>query len=641
MKPITLVILLSILAHFSIHAQADYYADFGLPTSQELALTKCAFDPEAEAVYLHKDAKVLPDDYRMFTYSRVRMKILKEPGIRHANIRIRYLHVNDFESITDIKGVVINKNPDGSLKMSNLAAKEIYRKKINGDFSFVTFTFPEVHEGSIVEYTYTRVRKSYRAIDYWYFQDELPVYNSFFQFTILPVATFNYRVLKSAHYNCDVKPDQREGAISFEMKNVPGLPDEPYMDSRNDYLQRVELQLAVVKDGSYNNKFVSTWEEASIELLQNESFGRAIEKKISGTEDLIKQAAAVQDENARMTMLYYAVKKKMNWDGYQSFYGDEKLKSIWASGKGDAGDINLILVNILKASGINVVPMLVSDRSHGRVDINTPFLSQFNKVIAYVKIDTKEYFLDATDELDNTVLIPIELLNTVGFPVFKKNKTLVSIEDKQNYEKRTISLRSKITPQGIHEGEATITESGYARAYSELKIRSDKDAFIRAVYIKPYNDLAVDSFKIENLEKDTLPLNQIVKFRQQLGTTGDYTQVNINLFAGMNSNPFIAKNRFTDVNFGCRKTLVYFQNIELPDNYIVESLPTNTSLTTSDKAIFFSRSMELSKDNKRITMYMKIDFHHSLYTASEYPTLHEFYKKMQAHLDEPVLLKIK
>jgi hypothetical protein len=285
--------------------------------------------------------------------------------------------------------------------------------------------------------------------------------------------------------------------------------------------------------------------------------------------------------------------------------------------------------------------MLVSERSHGRVDINAPFLSQFNKVIAYVKINNKEYFLDATDELDNTVLIPIELLNTTGFPVFKKNKSFVQIADKQNYEKRTISLRSKITPQGIMEGEASITESGYARAYSELRIRSDRDGFVKASYIKPYSNLAVDSFNIENLEKDTLPLNQTVRFKQQLGRAGDYTTLNINLFAGFNTNPFISKNRFTDVNFGCRKTVVYFQNIELPDNFIVESLPKNASLTTGDKDIFFTRSMEVSKDNKRITMYMKIDFQNSLYTASQYQVLHEFYKKMQALLDEPVLLKNK
>ena len=641
MKPITLALLLGLFTTLHTYAQADYYSDFGLPTLDELELKKCAFDPEAEAVYLHKDAKVLPDDYRMFTYSRVRMKVLKEPGIRHASIRIRYLHENDFEFISDIKGVVINRNADGSLKVNALSAKEIYRKKIDGEYSYVTFTFPEVHEGSIIEYTYTRVRKSYRAVDYWYFQDELPVYSSSFHFTILPVATFNYRVLKSAHYNCDVKPDEREGAIGFEMKNIPGLPDEPYMDSRNDYLQRVELQLAMVRDGSYNNKFVSSWEEASSELLQNESFGRAIERKIGGTDDLIKQATAISDENARLTMIYHAVKKKMNWDGYYSLQASEKLKNNWATGKGSSGDINLILVNILKSSGINVVPMLVSERSHGRVDVNAPFLNQFNKVIAYAKVNNKEYFLDATDELDNTILIPIDLLNTIGFPIFKRNKNFVRIEDKQNYEKRTISLRSKITPQGIHQGEATITESGYARAYSEMRIRSDKDAFVRTAYVKPYTNLSVDSFQIENLEKDTMPLNQTVKFRQQLSVTGNYTPVGINLFAGMNSNPFIAKNRFTDVNFGCRKTLVYFQDIELPENYIVESLPTNTSLTTSDKAIFFTRSLEVSKDNKRITMYMKIDFQNSLYTASEYPTLYEFYKKMQALLDEPVLLKNK
>jgi len=640
MKPTTLYLFLTFIACLHVKSQSDNYADFGLPTADEIALKQCSFDPEAEAVYLHKDAKVLPEDYKMFTYSRVRMKILKPAGVKHASVKIQYYHVNDFEFITDIKGVVINFE-NGVLKTSELSPKEIYRKKINSEYSFVAFTFPEVREGSIIEYTYTRARKSYRAIDYWYFQDELPVYKSFFHFTILPVATFNYRVLKTSQFRCEVVPYKREGAISFEMSNLPGVPDEPYMDSRNDYLQRVELQLAVVKDGAYTNRFISTWEEASIELMQNENFGRAVERKIGGTEELIRQASAIADENERMTFIYYAVKKKMTWDGFYGVYANEKLKANWASSKGSVAEINLILVNILKSSGISVVPLLVSERSHGRVDINQPFLNQFNKVVAYVKIRDKEYFLDATDEIDNTVLIPIGLLNTMGFPVYKRNQSFIRIEDKGNYDHRRINLTSKITPEGIHDGEVSISETGYARAYSELKIRDDKDGYMNALFIKPYTDLSVDSFKIENLENDTLPLHQIVKFSQPLLQSGNYKMININLFAGMNKNPFISKTRYTDINFGCRKSLVYFQNIQLPENFTVESLPANMSLTTQDKTIYFTRSLEVSKDNKTITMYMKIEFQNSLYTAAQYPTLHEFYKKMQSLLDEPVLLKNK
>ena len=61
--------------------------------------------------------------------------------------------------------------------------------------------------------------------------------------------------------------------------------------------------------------------------------------------------------------------------------------------KGNSGDINLLLVALLRSAGLKAYPILVSERGHGKVDTTSSFLDQFSNVHAYVEIDEKNTFL--------------------------------------------------------------------------------------------------------------------------------------------------------------------------------------------------------------------------------------------------------
>lgn len=632
---------LMLLASVVIHAQNYYYPDFGIPTSGDYALSVCSFDKEADAVYLKKEAKVHPDqDYGMITVHRVRMKILKETGIKYADIRIFYNHENDFETIKDIRAVVINGS-GGNLKISELSSKDIYRKKVSAYHSNVVFTLPEVHKGSVIEYTYTSVRKSYRPIDYWYFQEEIPVIESNFHFVILPNAEFNYRVRKSDSYKCDVKNDTQEGSVSFSMRNLPGVPDEVYMDSRKDYLQKVELQLASYNSRGYKDKFVSSWPEAVKELTESESFGKAI-RNFSAGDDEVKKAMTLVDPYERMAYLYGIVKTRFSWNGYVGIYSSDRLKKSWDAKKGSAQELNMILTSMLKSAGLNASPMLVSERDHGKVDVNLPYLSQFNKVICYVEIGKKLYFLDVTDDYDNLKLVPENLLNTEGFLVDKKGAAFVTIGDDDHLEKKVVSISGKLNSKGLLQGQLSVSEFDYSRAHSKSRISHDKDGYVDSRFIKPYkdNDIAIDTFFVENMDNDSVALNQKIKYRLLVKPNGEYLLLSINLFSGMEKNPFIANQRYTDINFGSKKTYSFYINYELDNNLTVDALPRNMTLITEDRSIRYQRILELSSDGRRISGVVKIEILKPNFSAGEYPALKEFYKKMHALIEEPVLVKM-
>ncbi|MGO8055962.1 DUF3857 domain-containing protein, partial [Rhizobium leguminosarum] len=52
--------------------------------------------------------------------------------------------------------------------------KSFYRQKMDSKRTMITFTFPEVKVGSILEYRYTIMREEFVSIDPWIFQDEIP-----------------------------------------------------------------------------------------------------------------------------------------------------------------------------------------------------------------------------------------------------------------------------------------------------------------------------------------------------------------------------------------------------------------------------------------------------------------------------------
>jgi hypothetical protein len=123
----TLILVISWNISFS---QIDFYPDFGVPSQDDIAMIKCAFDPVAEAIYLRKDAIVLPDEYRhMISRHRVRIKIMNDNANSFGEIKIPFFHQNDYEVIEDIKALVVSFYASVQKLYYFLSEKNMYRRK--------------------------------------------------------------------------------------------------------------------------------------------------------------------------------------------------------------------------------------------------------------------------------------------------------------------------------------------------------------------------------------------------------------------------------------------------------------------------------------------------------------------------------
>ncbi len=612
--------------------------NFGEFTTEEKLLKHVDFDKEADAVILFDMAIAsYNDDYNLLLQRRTRIKILKEKGVSLANVEIPFYSKDKFESIYNLKAIVYTEDGNKSMVIKELQRSDIFTTKLNDYVSLVKFALPNVKPGSIIEYNYESHSKHFGGLDNWYFQKEIPVLFSSFFLAVPPRQEFAYNVHKSQDIPIDINNDKREGTVKFSMKNIAGLRDEPFMDAPKDYLQHVDFQFSgyVNSFGSKVN-YVTKWSEVSRELMGESHFGKLINKSISGTEELVSRFKAISNQTERIKAIHEYVTQKFTWNGIRSKYATDGLKDCWEKRSGHSGEINLLFINLLKSSGLDVYPLLISERKHGKVTLEYPILDEFSNTFAYVQADGNTFIMDGTDHLTPTNLTPESILNTNAFLVDNKKGSLMKIANETAGNFTTVNIFSTISDKGVLNGEASILNTNYARLERGADYRRDKELFKNAYLQKNIVELKVDSLVLSNLENDSLPLQQDFRFTLPVQSSGDYKLVNVNLFTGLEKNPFISDNRFTDINFGNRQQVTVVGQYVIPANFKLEEVPKNVQMIMPDKSITMARTASLSENVVLYQFSLKIN--RPVFTAEEYPGVKEFYKKMYTFLDEPLVL---
>jgi Domain of Unknown Function with PDB structure (DUF3857)/Transglutaminase-like superfamily len=641
-KTLSLVVLFLLSLTLFAQKTKDIPA-FGKVEKSELDLKECDFDKDAEAVVLFDVGELFcsvnlsSDVYTEFQH-HVRIKILKDKGLEQANIHIPYLSSKGIQNIKNLSAQTYNLDAAGNIVVSKLDKKLVYDKKINKRLSEEVFTFPEVRAGSIIEYKYTITGAD---LDDWYFQRSIPVKLS--RYTVDFAKEFEVYCTPVCSLPVESKKDIRNqnNVNIYTMRDIPALRDEPYISCENDYLQRLEPQIIAVNTNLRRINMVPTWPQVIRNLMEDEDFGLQLKKEIPRTADLDEQLKKINDPFQKMTTIHKYVRKNMEWNGYTSIWALDGVKSAWKEKKGTSGEINLILVNLLKDAGLNASPILLSTRENGRVMASIPGISQFDKVMAQVKIGEKKYILDGTEKLTPSRLIPEEVMFTEGL-VIEKVDTYewgwTELWDEKQMNKNVTVLRANIS-EGKMSGEASIYSYDYARLSRLREIKENKEKYIEKHFTSKHQSLTIDSFQVENEDKDSVPLTQKIKFNQAVTGSGEYQYFSLNMFTGLEKNPFIADTRFSDVFFGTNQQYSIVGTFTIPDGYGFETLPKNLRMIMPDTSVSITRQLSVAEN--MLSVRINLDFKKPYYSVEEYPEFKEFYKQLFALLSEQIVFRKK
>jgi hypothetical protein len=150
--------------------------------------------------------------------TKLRTKILKPEGAKHANIDITFCdgdlakNNNNFDEMTDLKVMVFTKNDKGKVEKKKINTADFKKDRVDDNYVVLHVVVPDVQPGSIVEYSY-KIRSPRASFIYdWAFQEDIPTLRSKCELEIPAFLKFNMNV----PINNLIKSNVEAGMITYD-----------------------------------------------------------------------------------------------------------------------------------------------------------------------------------------------------------------------------------------------------------------------------------------------------------------------------------------------------------------------------------------------------------------------------------------
>ncbi len=345
--------------------------------------------------------------------------------------------------------------------------------------------------------------------------------------------------------------------------------------------------------------------------------------------------------NELMNYAYNFIKKRFVWNGLDRKYINTSLREAYNDATGNSADINLSLVVMLKNLGFDAYPVVLSTRDNGIIYPVHPSLSRFNYVVALVKLDNKDYLMDATEPLSEINLLPVRCINDKGWIVDEtKSGWIDPMQDKSYKEASQYNL--KLTPDLSFNGSIEIQDDEYAAYLSRKKIKkfNDTTEFIQSLQ-KDNPGLSITGSRLSNIDTTGTKLDEKfdVVINDYTEKAGDLVYFTPLFYETTTENPFKLENRQYPVEFDYPSNT--FQNvvIEIPDTYTIETLPKGIIINLPDKSARYVYNVNAI--GNKIMVSSQFNVKKMLYLPDEYETLKKLFSMIVSKQNEKIVLKKK
>lgn len=627
---------------------------FGELMSSDLSLTNHKKFPDAEAIVLFDLGKsdfIQTDngfDIRFRRHRRV--KILKSSGTEHSNFEIPFYNssLQKMELVTDIKVLTFNV-VNSKVEKTPLNKKQIFTERINKNWQVMKFAAPNVKEGSIIDIYYQLETPFIFNLPDWEFQNSIPTILSQYKVRMIPF--YSYVFIAKGLSKFDIyssnkiwQTTRRFATIEFNdleytygMKDIPEFKDESFIATRDDYIMKIDFQLEkIIRPDGLPQKIMSTWAVLSKEFSKNLYFGKVIKKVKSKASKILPSDLNLNGKTdmEKCQLITEFVKHNFSWDGRSSKFASKNLKSLLQQKEGNSADINLLLIGLLKAANIDVSPVVMSTRSHGKIYSKYPFDHFLNYVIAAVEIDNKKVLIDATEKQLVHYMLPPRCLNEKGLIVNEEKEEWIKLENKAPSNTSYQVIIDKIQPE---KNEANLQLTQVSTGLEALKYRKKytDSTDVADSYSEIFSE--IEKTKLVNQYRYKQPFIISNQGKLQIECIKDKIIINpfIHLFSS--KSPFTQRQRTYPIDFTYQQHRKYKSTIEIPEGYELLNKPKDTSWK-NDAIILKATS---SIDNNKLTISVQYSFRKNRYPATTYNSIKFYWNNIIKMLNEQIVLKKK
>jgi hypothetical protein len=626
---------------------------FGKPNPADFTAAPFVGDSAAAAVILcdYASARVemgANGSLQAVTDRTTRIKILKKAGYSWATVEIPL--ITGAQKLVGLRGFTYN----GATEKIKLEDDGKFTDDVNKHVHIRKFTMPNVHEGSVIEFTYSIVSGVTMGLPDWQFQHSIPVRWS--EYRVNYPDYFNYKTVMRGYLPLTVREQDLGSTIMgnratrtmryrWAMRDVPALREEPYITTMHDYAARMDLELAsFYAPGIGGKDFTGTWEKIDANLLQDENFGLQLARGGFMKEAVAKLALGANSTmEARVTAIHGLVRDAMKYNEYETIYSSTPLRKTFLEvHRGNSADINLLLIATLRAADIDANPVLLSTREHGHLAMDFPLSSRFNYVVAHVALpDGKDLLLDATAPLMPSGMLPERCLNQVGRLVMPEGKAsrwldLTPSQRRVHYQQVQLAL----SPEGALSGKVHEEYSGYAGATARAELETLGETKYRTQFAGKHTAWTMPKFTVSERANLLKPLVLDYEFAQPAEEAA-VGSLYLNPFSEFASeqNPFRHENRTFPIDFGALQEETVLLTLSLPAGYELAEMPKPAVVDLPDNGGRFFYTIAASGSTVNITS--RLSLRKPVYAASDYQYLRELYRLMLAKQSEKLVLKKK
>ncbi|MGY5849957.1 DUF3857 domain-containing protein [Salegentibacter sp. F14] len=664
-------VLITLLLLLSISVKAQNYK-FGKVLKEEVAQSEHPEYKEANAAVLFKKQEVYYElnkqtGLTLITRIHERIKIYNKEGFDWANKEIEvYKNSSTAEKVTSVKASTYNL-VNGKIQEEKLRRKDIFEEETSKYRLTTKFTMPAVTEGSVLEWEYTIRSPFVTSIDEVPLQEVIPIDKlevslkipEFFGFKvhynprsalIFPIdqsqEIFNYNYTQSSRRlegmgKTSTKFERKRveyllNHYSLDQNGIPPLKNENYIDYLKNYAAylRLELQYTKYPDSPIEN-YSQSWDGVAKSIFNDSGLEKEIGIHNYYKEALDKLLNGKKQED-KINLIYNFVRDKVKWNNYVGFRAENGTRKAYKEGLGNTGDINLLLISMLRYAGFKVNPVLVSTRSHG-IPLY-PTREGFNYVVAGLELPNGVVLMDATDPNAGIGELPKRARNWQGRLIREDGSSgwlaLLPQIKAVNMTRLDIQVREDFSIYG------RVLDSYYglhAKAFRDKHGKSNPDNYIE-ILEKDKGNIVISNLKIHNREGKGEKLQQSYEFNLENGleVINDNIYLKPLIFAGMTENPFKEDERAYPVIFDFPSLKKNTVTLMIPDGYEISSIPEDFKSTLGEGAGQFIFKTTIDGGFLRIETIM--DLNNIVYTSDDYEILKEFFAQMVEKQTEAIVL---
>jgi hypothetical protein len=602
-----------------------------------------------------------------------RVKIINKNGFDAATVTIPLYKGNNGneEKLDDLTAYTYNIE-NGKVIATKLEKASVFTEQQSKNWIYKKFTFPNLKEGSIIEYSYQVKSDFFFNLQSWVFQGQYPVLWSqyeagipeFYKYVILSQGYQPFFINKvdesftsfsfvehverqggglgtpsvSSSMN-SFKVDGRIDYHTWVMRNVPALKEEPFTTTIRNSIAKIEFQLnQVAFPNSAPHNYMESWQKVSEELMKDENFGGPISRANNWLDDdvnsIVKNASTSTE---KIKKIYEHIRDNYTCSEHNGMYVRKGLKEVVKNKNGTVADINMLLIAMLRTQKITADPIILSTRNHGFTHEFYPLMERYNYVIAQVTDGDKIIYLDATEPRLGFNKLPLSVYNGHARAITNDAVPVYFVADSLTESDNIMVFIANDEKDGV---TGSITNNpGY---YHSLDVRNklaktSLDEYKKALVQSAPEDIELEEVNIDSLKLLDLPVS--IKYNIKLKAFGDADIVYFNPLLGeaTKRNPFTAAERFYPVEMSYTVDDFYIFSMEIPKGYKVEELPKSARVMLNENEGMFEYLISASENN--IQMRRRLLLKKANYANDDYQTLRDFFGFVVSKEAEQIVFK--